>query len=298
LPEFSGAAKRKRVSLRFVFGFALAFVASLGRADARSCVWKVTDSTGGKLYLAGSWHALRSRDYPLPAAFKTAFEASTNLAFEISPNDLHNSGKAVENAGTYPRSDSLKNHVSPVTYNFLQVSLGFANVSEAKFSRYRPWYLVLALQSPGVRGMSGKLGVERHFERRAAAAGAKPVTGLETLREHVEVFSGLSDRTSEALLLQSFGSADNTNPSFGMLMNAWRKGDAEFLASATRASFRGLPGMSDRLLSNRNRNWIPKIEGFLRSGKTYFVVVGAAHMGGTDGVLALLKARGYRIEQL
>jgi uncharacterized protein YbaP (TraB family) len=43
---------------------------------------------------------------------------------------------------------------------------------------------------------------------------------------------------------------------------------------------------------------IPKIEGYLRSGKTYFVVAGAAHMGGDNGVLALLRQRGYRIEQL
>ncbi len=43
---------------------------------------------------------------------------------------------------------------------------------------------------------------------------------------------------------------------------------------------------------------IPKIEGYLRSEKTYFVVAGAAHMGGANGVLALLRHRGYRIEQL
>jgi len=41
-----------------------------------------------------------------------------------------------------------------------------------------------------------------------------------------------------------------------------------------------------------------KIEGYLRSGKTYFVVAVAAHMGGANGVLALLRHRGYRIEQL
>jgi len=43
---------------------------------------------------------------------------------------------------------------------------------------------------------------------------------------------------------------------------------------------------------------IPKIEGYLRSGKTYFIVAGAAHMGGANGVLALLRQRRYRIEQL
>ena len=52
------------------------------------------------------------------------------------------------------------------------------------------------------------------------------------------------------------------------------------------------------MVEARNRNWIPKIEGYLRSGQTYFVVVGAAHMGGPSGVLALLRERGFKIEQL
>ena len=291
--------KRERVHRWWLLvGFALTLILGIvEQVDAMSCVWRVTSPKGETLYLAGSWHALRERDYPLPVAFKTAFDASSNLAFEISPNDLHNSGKALEVAGTYPRGDSLKNHISPVTYSYLQVTFGtFTNAADPKFSRYRPWFLVLALESPGVRGMSSKLGVERHFERSAAAA-SKPVTGLETLREHIEVFSGLSDRTSEALLLESLAPADNPNSTFATLMNAWRRGDADTLANVTRATLRTLPGMADRLLSNRNRNWIPKIEGFLHSGKIYFVIAGAAHMGGNEGVLPLLKARGYRIEQ-
>ena len=62
--------------------------------------------------------------------------------------------------------------------------------------------------------------------------------------------------------------------------------------------FNDFPAMADRLLSDRNRRWIPKLEGYLQSGQTYFVVAGAAHMGGPEGVLALLRERGYKIEQL
>jgi hypothetical protein len=55
---------------------------------------------------------------------------------------------------------------------------------------------------------------------------------------------------------------------------------------------------AERLLDAWNRNWLPKIERDLRSGHTYFVIVGAAHLGGPDGVLALLRNRGCQIEQL
>jgi uncharacterized protein YbaP (TraB family) len=43
---------------------------------------------------------------------------------------------------------------------------------------------------------------------------------------------------------------------------------------------------------------MPKIERELHSGKTCFVVVGAAHLGGPAGLVNLLRERGYKLEQL
>ncbi len=283
-------------SLLFGCVILLGFFAA--RADAASaCVWKVTNSGGGTIYLGGSWHALRSSDYPLPAAYNRAFEASSRLAFEIDPKSLRDSSNVLLRAGEYPKGDSLKKHVDPRTYDYLRRFFGLVGVPESKFSRYRPWFLSILLDSPSNRGLSENLGVEAFFERRAKAD-SKPVIGLESLREHIEVFSGLSDRGSEALLLLTFIPAEKSSPDFPRLMKAWRRGDADFLANGTRSGFQDFPAMADRLLSVRNRNWIPKLEEFMRSGKTYFAVVGAAHMGGSDGVVALLRARGYKIEQL
>jgi len=62
--------------------------------------------------------------------------------------------------------------------------------------------------------------------------------------------------------------------------------------------FRDFPSLGERILDRRNRNWIPKIENYLHSGQTYFVVIGAAHIGGPNGLLALLRSRGCKIEQL
>jgi uncharacterized protein YbaP (TraB family) len=109
-------------------------------------------------------------------------------------------------------------------------------------------------------------------------------------------FSGLSDKQAEALLLVLFinaGREEKVN-----MFDAWRKGDAELLARKTRESFSDFPFIAERLLDARNRNWVPKIENYLRSGQTYFVVVGAAHMGGPNGLLSLLGSHGHRIEQL
>jgi uncharacterized protein YbaP (TraB family) len=283
------------VCRRLIIAAALLSFVSPGRAAS---VWKVTSESGNVLYLAGSIHALKSTDYPLPSAYNRAFDASDRLVCEVDPKALDESSKGLLKAGEYPKSDSLKNHVDPRTYDYLRRLFKLMDVPETKFARYRPWFLSLMLQEPALHGMSGTLGVEEFLTRRAQA-NSKPVLGLESAREHADIFLGLTDRQSEAMLLIMFIPAGRDRGSAGnALAEAWRRGDVDADTRVFMDSFRDFPSLADRLLTNRNRKWIPKIEGYLHSGKTYFVVAGAAHMGGPNGVLALLRARGYRIEQL
>lgn len=146
--------------------------------------------------------------------------------------------------------------------------------------------------------MSETLGVEEFLIRRARA-NSKPVSGLESGREHADVFLGLTDQQSEAMLLIMFLPAKRTSGSTGdEIARAWRRGNADIETRVMKDEFRNFPSLADRFLTDRNRKWLPKIEGYLQSGKTYFVVAGAAHMGGSDGIVALLRKRGYQIEQL
>lgn len=288
----------KMFSSRLVFVFTVALgLASAKTAAAAACVWKVLGPNGETLYLGGSIHALRGVDYPLPAEYNRAFDASTRLAFEEDPKDSQTEAKIFLREGQYPKGDSLKNHVDPRTYDYVRRVFKILGAPEEKFSKFRPWALVILLHSPSLHGLSGELGVEG-FLRKRAQANSKQMTGLESVREHLEVFSGLTDRQGEALLLITFIPNAHGKEGLSEMVSAWRRGDAEKLAQLTRDSLREFPAMGERTLGARNRNWTPKIEGYLRSRQTYFVVVGAAHMGGPDGLLALLKSRGYKIEQL
>ena len=283
---------------RIVFAVLLVAALPAARVEAATgCVWKVTRAGSATLFLGGSIHALRSTDYPLPPAYNRAFEASDRLAFEVEPKVLSGSGEALLKAGQYPKGDSLKNHVDPRTYDYVRRVFALMKIPEEKFSRYRPWLLVLMLDYPSGKGFSDDLGVDEFLAKRAAV-NSKPAVGLESWGEHASVFSGLTDRQSEALLLLSFIPQANGSGEVARTMSAWRQGDVDTLARSTRDSFRDFPFFGERLLGARNRNWLPKVEGFARSGKTYFVVVGAAHLGGTDGLLALLRGRGYQIEQV
>jgi len=239
---------------------------------------------------------LRRSDYPLPAAYNRAFEASSRLAMEIDRKALLASGNAMAKSGQYPKGDSLKNHVDPRTYAYLRKVFGLMHVPEETFAKLRPWFLVAILQSPGGENRDD-LGVEAFLMKRAEA-NAKPIAGLESLEEHVRVFSGLSDRQSEALLLVTFIPQATGMSSQDQLVSAWRRGDADALARMMSDAYSEFPAFGRRLLEERNRNWLPKIERELHSGKTCFVVVGAAHLGGPAGLVSLLRERGYNLEQL
>jgi uncharacterized protein len=286
----------RRLSFLFTLFLGTSCLAA-GGAAASSCVWRVTGPGGEVLYLGGSVHALKSGDYPLPPAYNRAFEASSRIAFEVDLKTLRASSERLLKIGQYRKGDSLKKHVDSRTYDYVRRVFGLMKVPEEKLARCRPWMLTLMLQSPGLHGLSEELGLESFLSRRAQA-NAKSCSGLETMAEHVEVFSGLSDRQSEALLLLAFIPQQTGLDGEGRLMAAWRRGDADALASATHDSFREFPAFGERILDARNRKWLPQIETFLRSGQTYFVVVGAAHLGGRGGVVNLLRERGWRLEQL
>ena len=279
---------------RLIFVFALVCGCASQASEAASCVWQVTSAQGETLYLGGSVHALRSTDYPLPAPYQRAFDASSRLVFETDPNSMAAATKGLIKAGQYPKGDSLKNHVDPRTYAYVRRFFALRNVPEEKFNTYRPWLIDLMLESPPNENY--ELGVER-FLRRKALAGRKPITGLESVEEHIAPFVGLNDREGEALLLIYFINMGRANSTSGNILDSWRRGDAEALARVMHVAYQEFPAFAHRLINQRNRRWVPKIEGYLKSGQTYFVVAGAGHMGGSEGIVGLLRARGYKVEQ-
>jgi uncharacterized protein YbaP (TraB family) len=164
---------------------------------------------------------------------------------------------------------------------------------EAEIAKRKPWMLIMMLWSQGPNG----LGVEAFLIGRARA-NHKPILGLESFRDHADVISGLSDKEAELVLLATFIPQAPGTDLHKQMLSAWRRGDVDAIARLEQQSSRNLPSFAERLIVERNRNWIPKIQRYIHDRRTYFVVAGAAHMGGPNGVLALLRARGYRIEEL
>jgi uncharacterized protein len=102
----------------------------------------------------------------------------------------------------------------------------------------------------------------------------------------------------DRLLAETLKELDTQQTAVTALADAWKAGDVPTVERLVLQDLRSEPRLYQRMLVDRNRDWLPKLEAlFARRGRA-FVVVGAAHLVGPDGLLAMLRARGYTVEQM
>ncbi len=277
-------------------------MALLPGARGKCCVWKVS-SGDHTLYLAGSVHALRKSDYPLPAAYEEAFAGSAEIVFETDPRASAAAWeKALDRASRLPGGTTIRDKLDPRTYAFVRQALARSKVpAEAgkKIEHLRPWALGWLLEEPGgLPGATRARGLEAYLRAKARLA-RKRLSGLVDLKRHIAVFGEMSDADSETFLLLRFLHLGTSGTEYERVVAAWRVGDTGTINRVMREDYRGAPSLYRRIITDRNLAWLPKLEEFLREGgRTRMVVVGAAHTAGTEGLPALLRAQGYAVEQM
>ena len=297
--------KQPRRVARF---FAIAAVAAVGvcavataasqTGGARSFLWKV-ESGSKVLYLAGSVHALTADVYPLNPAFERAFAASDVLVEEIdlSSGDLATLGPMLMTKGLYQDGRTFDQVVSKETADMVVKRLD--NPMALQLIRsMKPWMVMLMISAMQVQqaGLNVNLGLDKYFFDKAKAAG-KGVIGLETAEFQIDRFDRMPEALQEQLLRSTLDDLDAQTRELAAIVTAWQRGDASSLESTLLSGFKEYPAAYQSLIVERNNNWMPQLDACLQRSTPCLVVVGAAHLVGPDGLLALLQKRGYRIEQ-
>jgi len=273
---------------------------SLEAAPARNFLWKATSKSGGTMYLVGSVHLLPKDSYPLNPALEAAFKESDLLVEEA---DLGEMGVGAQMAflsrGMLPSSTPLDKVLSPATYALLTKRAAEIGVPVEPLKLLKPWMVaqMLEVMQWQKAGFDPELGLDKHFYDLAQGTG-KSVQGLETLDFQMSLFDGMTLAEQDHLLAETLKEIDTEQANMAKLMDAWKAGDAPTVERIVLSALRQEPQLYQRLLVDRNKAWIPKLEAlFARKGRT-FVVVGAAHLVGPDGLISLLRAKGYSVEQM
>ena len=267
----------------------------------KGLLWKVQSPTGtSPVFMAGSVHALTADVYPLNPAFEHAFDGAGTLVEEIDLGDLDPlSGGAVMLAkGLFDDGRTFDHAVSKETLDLVAARLNSIGVPVAMISQMKPWMVAMMLMAADTQkaGFDPALGLDKHFYDKATAAG-KPVKGLETVEAQVDRLDRMPLALQEQLLRSTIDDIDTGERELKRLVGAWRQGDASALERILLAGFKGYPEAYASLVVERNRNWLGQIDACLMQRSPCFVVVGAAHLVGPDGLVVLLQRKGYRVEQ-
>jgi uncharacterized protein YbaP (TraB family) len=277
----------------------IAVVASLQAAPPRNFIWKAT-GTHGTLYLVGSVHLLTKDFYPLSPALEGAYKASDLLVEEVNLGDMEEPGSQFQmlSRGMLPSEQSLDKLVSPATFAAVEKRFGEIGLPVEPIKRFKPWLAALTLMAMEWQkaGFDASLGLDKHFYDRAKADG-KSIEGLETVDYQLSRFDEMPAALQDRLLAETLKGLDTEQANMTTLIESWRAGDAPAVERIVLKDLKQEPQLYQRLLVERNKNWLPKLETlFARNGRA-FVVVGAAHLVGSDGLIAMLKAKGYTVEQ-
>jgi len=274
--------------------------AGLEAQAPRNFLWKVS-SGAGAVYLVGSIHLLTKDYYPLSPALDAAFKDSDLLVEEADLGEMETPASqfALLTRGLLPAGQSLDRVVSPSTYALVTKRVNDMGVPIEPLRRFKPWLLAMTLVEMEWQkaGFDASLGLDRHFYDRARAEG-KAVQGLETIDYQVSLFDGMTTDEQDRMLAESLKDLDQERANVFTLTDAWKAGDAAAVERIVLADLKDDPVMYQRLLVGRNRNWLPRIDALLTRNARTFVVVGAAHLVGPDGLLAMFRAKGYKVEQL
>lgn len=278
---------------------ALVLLAPL-HAAGRAFAWKATGK-GGVVYLLGSVHMLSSDMYPLSPALESAYKDSDLLVEEVDLGQMMNPASQMQllMRGMLPSSSSLEKVLSPATYALVSKRMESSGAPVEPLKLLKPWMVALMLEAMEWQkaGLDPDLGLDKHFYDEAMND-SKGVQGLETADDQLNIFDTMTMDQQDKLLAQTLKDIDAEKAAMSKLMEAWKTGDAAGVERIVLSGLKQDPALYQRLLVGRNKNWIPKIEAlFARRGHA-LVVVGAAHLVGPDGIVAMLKARGYSVEQM
>lgn len=274
-------------------------------------LYKVSDGEGHVLWLFGSIHVGLDSFYPLPGYVTQAYEAADALAVECDVVAFSKDMGAQINAlrgMVYTDGTKISDHIPQELYTKSVDALKDAGVYVSALDMYKPilWSNFLDSALVEVCGADADLGIDMHFLNDAHKTG-KEVLEVESAQFQYDMLAGFSPELQEVLLegsLYGYENQEEYRQEMTDLLDAWASGDEAWIAELIQEDMESA-SEEERLLyeeyryamsESRNLSMADWAEETLASGKTVFMVVGAAHVVGPGALADLLAQRGYTVE--
>ena len=288
----------KTLKQTYLLTFLLLLCSSFVHASAP--VWKVSKN-GQHLYIGGTIHVLGQKDYPLPSAFELAYQQANTLVLEadLSMLETPDMQSYLINQMSFPHGKTLRQVLNKKTLERLKRYLAKRKIPLNSMLMFKPGMLVSILTMAELQRLNiAGDGVDTFYDKKATAD-SKNKAYLETITEQLTFLSEMGMGKEDDFINQTLDDMKDLDLSMRQMKSAWQVGNMQKLQQEALASWeQQFPALFDSIITQRNNNWIPKLEAMLSTKDIELVLVGALHLVGKHGVLSQLKARGYSIKQL
>jgi uncharacterized protein YbaP (TraB family) len=265
---------------------------------SNSSVWEISKD-GNSLFLGGSVHLLRAKDYPMPAAFDFAFDKSATLVLETDvdrigdPDMVEYQNEKLK----LPEGQTLETVLDDEVYKLLEATVGGAEVISS-FSEFKPAAVINDLQIIYLRQIGfTEDGADFYYLAKAKEAG-KTLGFLEDVKVQIDMLGSMADGFENEYVLASLIGLPGVKQETIALIDEWKAGTETTIGPILDAQKKEALAIYNITIYDRNVAWMPKIENYLTTEPIEFVIVGLAHVHGPDGLLIQLKNKGYTIRQL
>jgi len=279
-----------------VFIFCILFV----NAFAQSPVWKISKN-GTHLFIAGTIHLLNKDDYPLPKAFDYAYKRSSTIVFEADTNKFSQASfrPLILRKTLYSKNKTLADYLDNKTLKELKLYLKKENIPYSNVAKLKPGMLSITLMMEELKKLSlVGIGVDEFYSKKAISD-KKKIKFLESVFKQLDFLANMGKNDESAFVKYMLKDLNNIEKEFSLMKKAWRQGDNEALKKVSLDSWKNkFPKLYHSLLIERNKAWLPKIVKMLRNKEVELILFGALHLVGDEGILELLKEKGYTITNI
>lgn len=287
----------RRAAAALLFGWTAVLLSGLAAQAGEPAIWRI-DGGPRPVWLFGTFHL------PLPgpdwrnALIGRAFETSDALVLETIQNDQSMAAaQAIIRQRAFQGPDrTLRDLLHPEERVTLEMIGNRLGMFPAILDAYRPWYasMLLTLALHQEQGFTPSAAMATALQRQAETMG-KTVKQLQTAREQFETLSLMPEHIQLDLLRATLAEAAAMPRKISAMQTAWLTGDVARLDKLLNGTTRQHAAAHERLLAQRNGRWLPRIAAMVNDRNSYFIAVDVAHLVGSDGVVAQLRAKGYRV---
>ncbi|MBX0291292.1 TraB/GumN family protein [Hymenobacter sp. HSC-4F20] len=261
-------------------------------AASNALLWKISGKgLPQPSYLYGTIHLICAQDVRLSEPVKRAVNASRRITLELDM-DSPTLRQDMQAAMKMRNGQTLHKLLRPREYtrisHYLKDKVG---IPIAQVGMLKP-FLVSSLLYSNLLGCTPisyesvlvKLAQEQH----------KEITGLETVQEQMGIFDKIPYAVQSKLLTNLVSKEAEARQEFQQLVTLYKAQKVEELRAVTATSTFAFPGYDKLLLDDRNQRWVGAIGRQATAHPTFFAV-GAAHLGGPNGLVQLLRQQGYQV---